>query len=154
VPGAFAYATGSNGHEFLTKTLSLRDSKSVVIWSSSADDRDVPKNASSATDSTGSKPLSPRGRGSVEMADDYRLRDLFAVNMRILRNRRGLSQEDLADLCDLDRTYVSSVERKKRNLSIANVQRITDALGVDVRLLFTPELEQLPQLDALMSKGL
>lgn len=74
--------------------------------------------------------------------------------MRIVRNRRKLSQEDLADLCDLDRTYVSSVERKKRNIGICNVQRIADALRVDVRVLFTQELEQLPQLEALLSEGL
>jgi ribosome-binding protein aMBF1 (putative translation factor) len=87
-----------------------------------------------------SKALSPRGRGSVANVDDDRLRDLFAENMRRIRLKRELSQDALGDLCDLDRTYVGSVERKRRNVSIRNIQRIADALGVDVRVLFDPKL--------------
>lgn len=73
-------------------------------------------------------------------ADPDRLLGLFADNMRLVRLQRELSQEALADLCDLDRTYVSGIERKRRNLSIRNIQRIADALGVDVRVLLDPEL--------------
>lgn len=86
--------------------------------------------------------LSPRGRGSVAPpVDSDRLLALFAVNMRLLRQHRQLSQESLADLCDLDRTYISGIERKRRNLGIRNIQRIADALDVDARLLFDPELQ-------------
>ena len=67
---------------------------------------------------------------------------LFAANMRLLRKYRQLSQEDLADLCDLDRTYISGIERKRRNLGIRNIQRIADALKVDPRLLFDPLLHE------------
>ncbi len=69
---------------------------------------------------------------------------LFAANMRQLRKYRQLSQEDLADLCDLDRTYISGIERKRRNLGIRNIQRIADALDVDPRLLLDPLLHQDP----------
>jgi transcriptional regulator with XRE-family HTH domain len=58
--------------------------------------------------------------------------------MRRIRLSKALSQEELADRADLDRTYVSGIERKKRNLGIRNIQRIADALGVDVRQLFAP----------------
>jgi len=58
--------------------------------------------------------------------------------MRAIRKSRELSQEALADLCDLDRTYISGIERKRRNLSIRNIQRIAEALGVDPRALLAP----------------
>jgi DNA-binding XRE family transcriptional regulator len=90
--------------------------------------------------------LSPRGRGSVAPPVDHdRLLALFAVNMRLLRQHRKLSQEGLADLCDLDRTYISGIERKRRNLGIRNIQRIADALDVDPRELFDPQLHQDPR---------
>jgi transcriptional regulator with XRE-family HTH domain len=66
---------------------------------------------------------------------------LFAENMRAVRTARDYSQEELADRCDLDRTYVSSVERKRRNISIRSIQRIADGLDVDVRHLFDPALD-------------
>jgi len=60
--------------------------------------------------------------------------------MRTIRKSRELSQEALADLCDLDRTYISGIERKRRNLSIRNIQRIAEALQVDPRKLLDPVL--------------
>lgn len=72
--------------------------------------------------------------------DPDRLLGLFADNMRQVRKYRDLSQEALADLCDLDRTYISGIERKRRNLSIRNIQRIADALKVDPRVLMDPDL--------------
>ena len=62
--------------------------------------------------------------------------------MRTIRKSRALSQEALADLCDLDRTYISGIERKRRNLSIRNIQRIAEALEVDPRALLDPALPQ------------
>lgn len=90
-------------------------------------------------------PLSPRGRGSSassSSADPDQLLRLFADNMRTIRKSRELSQEALADLCDLDRTYISGIERKRRNLSIRNIQRIAEALEVDPRALLDPALPQ------------
>lgn len=88
--------------------------------------------------------LSPKPRRAL-VADEDRLLSLFAQNMRLVRKHRGLSQEALADECGLDRTYVSGIERKRRNLSIRNIQRIADALQVDVRQLFDPDLADDPR---------
>lgn len=59
------------------------------------------------------------------------LRIIFAANLRRERERRGLSQEHLADLAGLHRTYVGSVERGERNISIDNVERLARALEVE-----------------------
>ena len=99
----------------------------------------------SALQSKVSKVLSPRGRGSANpSADPDELLKLFAENVRLVRTTQQLSQEELADLCDLDRTYISGIERKRRNVGIRNIQRIADALKVDVRVLLDPELSKHP----------
>lgn len=59
-------------------------------------------------------------------------RQRFAANLKEQRLAKGLSQEDLADLCGLHRTYVGSVERGERNISIDNMERL--ALSLDVPL--------------------
>jgi len=53
--------------------------------------------------------------------------------MRKLREQNGLSQEVLAEMADLHRTYIGSVERGERNVSIDNMERIATALGVALR---------------------
>lgn len=57
-------------------------------------------------------------------------RRIFAENLRKARQAKKLSQEDLAELADLHRTYVGSVERAERNVSIDNMERLAAALGV------------------------
>lgn len=58
--------------------------------------------------------------------------------IRSLRRERGLSQEALADLAEIDRSYMSSVERGLRNISVLNIARIAKALDVPIRDLLGP----------------
>src|SRR5262245_291711 len=62
----------------------------------------------------------------------------IGLTIRALRRERGLSQEALAALARIDRSYMSSVERGLRNLSVLNVARIAAALDVPVRDLLGP----------------
>jgi transcriptional regulator with XRE-family HTH domain len=57
-------------------------------------------------------------------------RRIFAENLRKARLAKGLSQEGLAELANLHRTYVGSVERGERNVSIDNMERLAAAVGV------------------------
>ena len=50
----------------------------------------------------------------------------------MIRAERGISQEQLAELAGIHRTYVGSVERSERNVSIDNIERLANALGVTV----------------------
>jgi transcriptional regulator with XRE-family HTH domain len=72
------------------------------------------------------------------MAEDHdaRTQERFGSRIRELRKQKGLSQESLALACNLDRTYVGSVERGERNVSLLNIHKLARALGVDVRELF------------------
>lgn len=64
-------------------------------------------------------------------------RELLARNLRLLRAREGLSQEALADLVGLHRTYVGSVERSERNVSLDNVEKLAVALKITVSELLS-----------------
>lgn len=52
--------------------------------------------------------------------------------IRFLRTENNLSQEELAHICGFDRTYISLVERGKRNLSIINLSTFARCLGVTI----------------------
>lgn len=76
----------------------------------------------------------------MKMGDLYMdIVKVFAVNVRKYRTVRGLSQEKLAELSGLHRSYISAIERCERNISLCNVQRIADALNVQVYTLFLEE---------------
>jgi transcriptional regulator with XRE-family HTH domain len=65
-------------------------------------------------------------------------RHVFAENIRRVRGERGYSQERLAQLTGLHRTYVGSVERAERNVSIDNMERFAKALATPLADLVTP----------------
>ena len=60
----------------------------------------------------------------------------FGERVRTIRKSMGLSQETLALMCELDRTYIGGVERGERNISLINMHKIANALGVSPRDFF------------------
>lgn len=59
------------------------------------------------------------------------IREVFARNLRALRQAKGLSQEELAHQAGIDRTYISALERNVYNASIDVVDRLAEVLGVE-----------------------
>lgn len=69
------------------------------------------------------------------------LMHIFAINVKKYRIMQGLSQEKLSELAGLHRTYISAVERERRNISIDNIQRIASALNIEAYKLLQKESE-------------
>ncbi len=67
------------------------------------------------------------------------IRAVLSKNLRQLRAVQGVSQEKLAELCGLHRTYIGSVERGERNISIDNLERIATAFQITVAALLTAD---------------
>lgn len=61
---------------------------------------------------------------------------LVGKRVKELRNKLGVSQEELADMAELDRTYITSIERGKRNISIVNIEKLATALRVTLSEFF------------------
>lgn len=55
---------------------------------------------------------------------------LFGKHVKKLRQKKGLSQEELALLAGLDRTYISGIERGKRNVSLINLIKLANSLDI------------------------
>ncbi len=68
------------------------------------------------------------------------LRMILAHNIKQLRNDLNISQEHLAALCELHRTYISDIERGNRNISIDNIERIAAALNISPSDLLKEDL--------------
>lgn len=64
------------------------------------------------------------------------IKSLVGKRVKELRNRLGISQEELAYIAGLDRTYITSVECGKRNISIVNIEKIAKALNVTLAEFF------------------
>ncbi len=78
------------------------------------------------------------------MGKARKLGGLHAVigdNVRRLRKPKKLSQEELADLCGYHRTYVGMIERGERNITIATLEALAGALGVEPLALLVPHDE-------------
>ncbi len=66
------------------------------------------------------------------------IRDVLALNLRRLRQAKGLSQEELAHQAEIDRTYVSALERSVYAAGIDVVDRLARVLGVEAADLLKP----------------
>ena len=85
--------------------------------------------------------VSAKPQPPTQLPDPDNLRDVLAYWVRLKRVEKGWSQERLALECELDRTYVSAVERSRWNVSLSNMERLAQALGVEVwTLLRAPQL--------------
>ena len=67
---------------------------------------------------------------------------VFGRNVKRYRQMAGLSQEAFAEKCGMHRTYISAIECYRRSISLENIQRIADALGVKVYQLFLENKEE------------
>ncbi|KAB0667752.1 helix-turn-helix transcriptional regulator [Oryzomonas japonica] len=68
------------------------------------------------------------------------LTQILSENLRFLRNQRGLSQEELAEVCGIHRTYVGSIERGERNVTLSSLELFASALNVSVPRLLMKNL--------------
>lgn len=66
------------------------------------------------------------------MKTDADITARFGQRVRDMRKAKGLSQEAFAVECGLDRTYVSGIERGRRNVSLRNIEVIAKALGTSI----------------------
>jgi len=64
---------------------------------------------------------------------------MVASNVRGFRHRLGVSQEKLAELADLHRTYIGQIERAEKNITVRNLYKLGLALKIAPHLLLIPE---------------
>ena len=69
---------------------------------------------------------------------------VFGDNVKRYRQTLGISQEAFAEKCGLHRTYISAIECFRRSISLENIQRIADALGVEPYRLLLENKEDTP----------
>lgn len=66
----------------------------------------------------------------------------FGAHVKSLRLKKDISQEHLASLSELDRTYISGIERGKRNVSLLNIIKLASSLNVPPEKLLTFDMEE------------
>lgn len=71
----------------------------------------------------------------MRMTKQPDLRERFALNLRRIRRERGLTQDRMAKLADVDRTYVSSLENSGNSASLDMIAKLASVLGVDPALM-------------------
>ncbi len=73
--------------------------------------------------------------------DEAKILSLFGEHVRRIRTAKGYSQEQLAGFADLDRTYISGIERGQRNVSLMNLVKLAKALDVPAQQLLNFDME-------------
>lgn len=76
------------------------------------------------------------------------IRVAFGLAVRSLRKTKNMSQEQLAEKAQLDRTYIGGIERGERNISLINIEKIACALDVEVYELFQENIERMNKLES------
>ncbi len=69
-------------------------------------------------------------------------RGAFGTRLRELRREKGISQEKLAEIAELHRTYVGGIERGERNVSLDNIWKLAEALGISPAAFFQERLQR------------
>lgn len=77
---------------------------------------------------------------------EKKLVQAVAATIRYFRKQADMSQEALADKADLDRTYISGIERGVRNITLDSLEQIIIALDVDIQAFFAKVSEQVNEL--------
>ena len=67
---------------------------------------------------------------TMSIVSNIEILEKFGERVRELRKEAGWSQEEFADECEMDRTYVGGIERGERNLALRNIEKIAYALGI------------------------
>ena len=70
------------------------------------------------------------------METDKTLLQEFGLKVKQRRKELGISQEELAYRAGVHRTYIGIIERAERNITLSNIKRLADALGVELKELF------------------
>ena len=70
------------------------------------------------------------------------IKEKIGKRLRELRTAKGLSQEKFSFECELDRTYIASIEQGRRNVSINNIEKIAKAFGISIFDFFNSKLFQ------------
>lgn len=70
------------------------------------------------------------------MNTDKQILTQFGNKVRELRMARGISQEELAFRAGMHRTYIGMIERAERNITLGNIQRLADALDIEIKQFF------------------
>ena len=82
-----------------------------------------------------------------ELFEVPKLRDINKIvreNIKRIRKSKGLTQEALALKADLHRAYLGQVERGEKNIGLKNLQKLADALDIDIKLFFDQFDSDLP----------
>lgn len=77
------------------------------------------------------------------------IRRIFAANLKRFRKQAGLTQEQLAAKSGLHRTYIGGIEQKRINVSLKNIEKIADALGISPSALLIDDPPSDGELDSL-----